>query len=124
MFKEVKDEGQKCIFTKETLTGSVQKAQLVAGGFEELQVSELQKAALQSLFGSSATCGSDLSKTVDTSFYGHKICISTGKGNITFSSSLLLRPDREGTLWKWVSGLADASLYWFNRLKNVVLRAS
>lgn len=32
---EVRDEGQKCISTKETLTGSLQRAQLVAGGFEE-----------------------------------------------------------------------------------------
>lgn len=49
VFEEVQDEGQKCISTrwvctlKEILTGLVLKARLVARGFEELNVSELQK---------------------------------------------------------------------------------
>lgn len=49
MFEEVKDEGQECVSTrwvctlKETITGPVPKARLVARGFEELQVSALQK---------------------------------------------------------------------------------
>lgn len=65
---------------------------------------------------SSATRGSDLSQPVNTSFYGHKICISTGKGT-TVSGDIYIKPppeaESEGTLWKvkkCVYGLADASL--------------
>lgn len=49
VFKEVRDEGQKCFPTrwvctlKEAPTGPVSKTQLVAQSFEELEVSELQK---------------------------------------------------------------------------------
>lgn len=49
MFEEVDDKGQKCISTrwlctlKENMNGFVPKARLVARGFEELQVTELQK---------------------------------------------------------------------------------
>ncbi|XP_071317640.1 CD166 antigen homolog A isoform X1 [Trachinotus anak] len=57
VFEEVKDEGQKCISTrwvctlKDTSTGQIPKARLVARGFEELEVSELQK--------DSPTCASE-----------------------------------------------------------------
>lgn len=57
VFEEVQDEGQKCISTrwvctlKETLAGLVPKARLVARGFDELDVLELQK--------DSPTCASE-----------------------------------------------------------------
>ncbi len=57
VFEEVDDAGQKCVSTrwvcslKETLNGIMPKARLVARGFEELNIHELQK--------DSPTCASE-----------------------------------------------------------------
>lgn len=89
VFEEVRDEGQKCISTrwvctlKDTLNGLTPKAWLVARGFEELQVSELQKDSPTCFRVSLTTCSSDLSEIMDTSFHGYKICISAGNGTVT-----------------------------------------
>lgn len=49
---------------------------------------------------------------------------------IELSRNIYIRPPPEavceGTLWKLkkcVYGLADASLYWYNRVKEIVLKA-
>ncbi len=90
MFEEVKDEGQRCISTrrvctlKQTLSGLKIKARLVARGFEEFKVSELQKGLTHMCHGvCPSSHSSDLSKTVDTPFYGYKISISTGNAALT-----------------------------------------
>lgn len=110
---------------KETLSGLVPKAWLVAKGFEELEVLELQK---DSPTFTSESLRLFLSKTVDTSFHGYKICISTGNRTVTWS---IHQASSWGYLWrniygssKSVYGLADASLYWYNTImKEMVLKA-
>ena len=132
VFDEVKNEGQKCVSTrwvctlKETLTGPVPKARLVARGFEELKVSELQK--------DSPTCATEslrllLAVICQRQWTPHSMDIKSAfLQGTTLSRELYIRPppeaESEGTLWKLkkcVYGLADASLYWYNRVKEIVL---
>lgn len=134
VFEEVQDEGQKCISTrwvctlKETLTGLVPKARLVARGFEELNVLELQK--------DSPTCASESLRLLvavicQKQWTLHSMDIKSAfLQGIELSRDIYIRPPPEaiceGTLWKLkkcVYGLADASLYWYNRVKDIVLKA-
>ena len=132
VFEEVKNEGQKCVSTrwvctlKETLTGPVPKARLVARGFEELQVSDLQK--------DSPTCATESLRLLvalicQRQWTPHSMDIKSAfLQGMSLSRDVYIKPppeaESEGTLWKLkkcVYGLADASLYWYNRVKEIVL---
>ncbi|KAM9471315.1 uncharacterized protein ACWYII_007190 [Salvelinus alpinus] len=132
VFEEVKDIGQKCVSTrwvctlKESLTGIVPKARLVARGLEELATKQLPK--------DSPTCASESLRLLLT-----VICQKQWKLNsIDIKSAFLqgtelsrdihIRPPpeakSEGTLWKLkkcVYGLADGSLYCYSKVKATVL---
>ncbi|XP_048012163.1 uncharacterized protein LOC125245541 isoform X2 [Megalobrama amblycephala] len=133
VFEEVQDEGQKCISTrwvctfKETLTGLVPKARLVARGFEEFDVLELQK--------DSPTCASESLRLLvavicQRQWKLHSMDIKSAfLQGIELLRNIYIRPPPEavceGKLWKLkkcVYGLADASLYWYNRVKEIVLK--
>lgn len=134
VFEEVKDEGQKCISTrwvctlKESPTGPVPKARLVARGFEELEVSELQK--------DSPTCATESLRLLVAVICQRQWTLNSMDIKSAFlqgmqlSRDIYIRPPPEAeskeTLWKLnkcVYGLADASLYWYNRVKEIVLTA-
>lgn len=128
---EVKDEGQKCISTrwvctlKETSDGVVPKARLVARGFEEINTEELQK--------DSPTCASESLKMIMALICENKWQLNSMDIKAAFlqgkelTRSVYIRPpqeaQRKGYLWKLkkcVYGLADASLYWYNRVKDTM----
>lgn len=134
VFLEVEDKGQKCISTrwvctlKETEHGLVPKARLVARGFEELRVSELQK--------DSPTCASESLRLLvavicQKQWRLHSMDIKSAfLQGMELSRDIFIRPppeaNRTGMLWKLrkcVYGLADASLYWYNRVKNIMIEA-
>lgn len=129
MFEEVRDEGQKCISTrwvytfKDSPTGPLSKAQLEAQSFEELEVSELQK--------DSPTCATESLRLLVTvisqrQWTPNSIDLKSAfLQGMQLSCDIYIRPppkaDSRGTLWKLnkcVYGLADASLYWYNRVRN------
>lgn len=131
VFKEVKDDGQKCISTrwvcsiKETPDGIVPKARLVARGFEELNVSDIPK--------DSPTCASDSLRVVIAVICQRKWHLNSIDIKAAFlqgkelSRNVYIRPPPEamckGTLWKLnkcVYGLVDASLYWYNKVKDTM----
>lgn len=132
VFEEVDNKGQKCISTrwvctlKETVDGVVPKARLVARGFEEMQVSELQK--------DSPTCASESLRLLvavicQKQWTLHSMDIKSAfLQGMEVSRDIFIKPppeaNSEGTLWKLrkcVYGLADASLYWYNRVKNIFI---
>lgn len=134
VFLEVEDKGQKCISTrwvctlKETEHGLVPKARLVARGFEELRVSELQK--------DSPTCASESLRLLvavicQKQWTLHSMDIKSAfLQGMELSRDIFIKPPPEanstGMLWKLrkcVYGLADASLYWYNRVKNIMIEA-
>ncbi|KAL2093504.1 hypothetical protein ACEWY4_010816 [Coilia grayii] len=134
VFETVQEEGQKSISTrwvctlKETPAGLVPKARLVARGFEEFKVSELQK--------DSPTCATEslrllLAVICQRKWTLHSMDIKAAfLQGVELSRDIYIRPpseaDCKGTLWKLkkcVYGLADASLYWYNRVKQIVLEA-
>lgn len=134
VFEEVVDKGQKCISTrwvctlKETENGLVPKARLVARGFEELKVSDLQK--------DSPTCASESLRLLvavicQRQWELHSMDIKAAfLQGMELSRDVFIKPppeaNRTGTLWKLrkcVYGLADASLYWYNRVKNIMIEA-
>lgn len=134
VFEEVEDKGQKCISTrwvctlKETENGLVPKARLVARGFEELQVSELQK--------DSPTCASEslrllVAVSCQKQWQLHSMDIKSAfLQGLELSRDIFIKPPYEanstGKLWKLrkcVYGLADASLYWYNRVKSIMIEA-
>lgn len=134
VFEEVEDKGQKCISTrwvctlKETENGLVPKARLVARGFEELHVSELQK--------DSPTCASESLRLLvavicQRQWELHSMDIKSAfLQGMELCRDIFIKPPpeakRTGTLWKLrkcVYGLADASLYWYNRVKNIMIEA-
>ena len=133
VFNEVKNMGQKCISTrwvctlKDTADGIVPKARLVARGFEELNTKDLPK--------DSPTCASEslrllMSVICQNQWTPHSMDIKSAflQGN-ELSRDIYVRPppeaNSEGTLWKLnkcVYGLNDASLYWYNRVKETMLQ--
>ena len=133
VYKEVEDKGQKCISTrwvctlKQTKDGIRPKARLVARGFEEINNKQIPK--------DSPTCGKESlrliiaiiahnrwrprSMDIKTAFLqGQKI-----------QRDIFIRPPKEagcsGKVWhlqKCVYGLGDASLYWYNKVKSVMVQ--
>lgn len=132
VYIEIPDMGQKCISTrwictlKETDIGIVPKARLVARGFEELYTSDIQrdsptctKESLKMILAVIAQNGwKPCSMDIKTAFLqGHEL-----------ERDIFIRPPKEadspGIIWrlkKCVYGLVDASLYWYNRVKSVML---
>jgi len=132
VFEEVKNVGQRQVSTrwvctlKETPDGIIPKARLVARGFEEFNTQNLQK--------DSPTCSSEslrllmsvlCQKTWTLNSMDIKSAFLQG---MELSRDIHIRPPPEaksdGTLWKLkkcVYGLADASLYWYNRVKATML---
>ena len=132
VFEKVVDAGQKCVSTrwvcslKETDKGIVPKARLVARGFEELNIQQLQK--------DSPTCASEslrllLSVICQNQWKVHSMDIKSAfLQGMELSRDIYIRPppeaDSKGVLWKLkkcVYGLADASLYWYNKVKEIML---
>ncbi|KAL5006315.1 hypothetical protein ScPMuIL_015121 [Solemya velum] len=132
VYIEIPDMGQKCISTRwictlrETDIGIVPKARLVARGFEELYTSDIQrdsptctKESLKMILAVIAQNGwKPCSMDIKTAFLqGHEL-----------ERDIFIRPPKEadspGIIWrlkKCVYGLVDASLYWYNRVKSVML---
>ncbi|XP_039900576.1 uncharacterized protein LOC120741662 [Simochromis diagramma] len=132
VFDEVKDLGQKCVSTrwvctlKETTNGVVPKARLVARGFEEVNTKELQK--------DSPTCASESLRLVLAVICQNKWRVNSMDIKSAFlqgmelSRDIYLRPPpeagKDNVLWKLkkcVYGLADASLYWYNKVKDIMI---
>lgn len=132
VFEEVNDVGQKCVSTrwvcslKETPNGIVPKARLVARGFEELNIHELQK--------DSPTCASESVRLLLAVICQNKWQVNSMDIKSAFlqgmqlSREIYVRPPPEAEkgniLWKLnkcVYGLADASLYWYNKVKEIML---
>nr|XP_039264060.1 uncharacterized protein LOC120339893 [Styela clava] len=133
VFDECANEGQKCISVKwvcslkNTDKGILPKARLVARGFEDPDIDNVEK--------DSPTCSKDALRTV--------IAITAQKGwrlqSIDIKTAFLqgeklqrnvyLIPPREakcmpGKIWrlkKCVYGLTDASLQWYGRVKRFML---
>lgn len=135
VYKTVRDTGQKCISTrwvcslKEANDGSgvKPKARLVARGFEESELEELPK--------DSPTCSSESTRVVfsvlaQNRWTPHSMDIKTAflQGS-EIARDIYLRPPREtcanGVVWKLqkcVYGLADASLHWYKKVKDVMMQ--
>ncbi len=132
VFEEVDDAGQKCVSTrwvcslKETPNGIIPKARIVARGFEELNIHELQK--------DSPTCASEslgllLAVICQNKWQVHSMDIKSAfLQGMQLSREIYIRPPpeagKENVLWKLnkcVYGLADASLYWYNKVKEIML---
>lgn len=122
VFKEVKDDGQKCISTrwvcsvKETPDGLVPKARLVTRGFEEINVSDLPK--------DSPTCALNSLKIMMAVICQRKWQLNSMDIKVAFlqgkdlDRNVYIQPPPEaqckGLRWKLnkcIYGLADASLY-------------
>lgn len=119
VFDEVDEAGQKCVSTrwvfslKETPNAIVPKARLVCRGFEELNIHELQR--------DSPTCASDsprllLAVICQNKWQVHSLDIKSAffKGEA----------EKQNILWKLnncVHGLAAESLYWNNKVKEIML---
>lgn len=134
VYEEVTDKGQKCISTrwvctlKETSNGIVPKARLVARGFEEVNIHELQK--------DSPTCASESLRLLLAVICQNKWQVNSMDIKSAFlqgmelSRDIYIRPPPEAgvdnALWKLktcVYGLADASLYWYNKVKELMLNS-
>ena len=131
VYIEQEDSGEKCISTrwicnlKETPSGTIQKARLVARGFEENDKDNIQK--------DSPTCGSDslrvvLATLAQKGWSPHSIDIKTAflQGS-EISREVYIKPPAEaktkGIIWKLrkcVYGLSDASLSWYNKVKEIL----
>lgn len=132
VYTEVENEGQKCVSTrwiytmKTTKDGMlVQKARLVARGFEEAENELLAK--------DSPTCGKESLKVVlavmaQNNWQPHSMDIKTAflQGQ-EIDRQVYIKPPKEanvtGKLWqlkKCVYGLGDASLQWYKRVKQVM----
>ena len=135
VFDEISDDGQKCVSTrwictlKETKEGIKSKARLVARGFEESQISHIPK--------DSPTCSTEALRIIlaimaQNQWKPNSVDIKTAfLQGIPISRNLYIRPPREanasGKIWKLnkcVYGLADASLQWYCRVKDILLECS
>jgi hypothetical protein len=134
VYVEKKDVGQKCVSTrwicslKDTFDGTLRKARLVARGFEEIRRDDLQK--------DSPTCGSDSLRLILTIMAQRQWQIHTMDIKTAFlqgseiDREIYVRPppeaDQKGIVWqlrKCVYGLSDASLSWYNRVKDVLVNS-
>jgi len=130
VYTEVEDVGQKCISTrwvcslKSTPNGIIPKARLVARGFEEF-TANIQKE--------SPTCAHEplrliIALTAQHQWELHAMDIKTAflQGQ-NMDREVYVVPPKEANsngIWllnKCVYGLSDASLYWYKKLKSVVL---
>ena len=132
VFKEVPDNGQKCISTrwvcsvKTTTQGELKhKARLVARGFEEIPNNEIST--------DSPTCASESLRLVlaifaQNNWIPHSMDIKTAflQGQ-NIERDIFIRPPKEakcsGIVWhlqKCVYGLNDASLHWYRKVKCVM----
>ena len=131
VYEEVKNVGQRCISTrlvctlKDSPSGPVPKARLVARGFEDLHIKDIPK--------DSPTCATESLRTVLAVIAqeGWKACTMDIKTAFLQGSELsrriYLRPpvevnsqDRVWKLRKCVYGLVDASLSWYKRVCEVL----
>jgi hypothetical protein len=132
VYVEKPDSGQKCVSTrwvctlKETPQGIKPKARLVARGFEEIDTEKIPK--------DSPTCSSEslrmiLAVFAQNGWKPNSIDIKTAflQGS-ALSRDIFVRPPSEAKVrdivWllrKCVYGLSDASLQWYNRVKEVLL---
>lgn len=133
VFVECEDVGQKCISTRWVCTikckdgSTINKARLVARGFEEDGLNELEKY--------SPTCSRESLRVILAIIAGkfwkiHAMDIKTAflQGE-QIERDVYLKPPKEANclmkLWhlkKCVYGLSDASLNWYNRVSNVLLK--
>lgn len=131
VYVEHKNIGQKCISTrwicnlKDTPDGTIHKARLVARGFEEIDKENLPK--------DSPTCGSDslrlvLAVLAQRQWQTHTMDIKTAfLQGAEIEREIFVKPPPEANckdvVWKLrkcVYGLSDASLSWYNRVKEVL----
>ena len=130
VYTEVEDVGQKCISTrwvcslKSTPNGIIPKARLVARGFEEF-TANIQK--------DSPTCAHEslrliIAITAQRQWELHAMDIKTAflQGQ-NMDREVYVAPPKEANskgIWllnKCVYGLSDASLYWYKKVKSVML---
>ena len=131
VFEEVDFTGQKCVSTrwictmKNTADGLVSKARLVARGFEEEGLQEIPK--------DSPTCLKESLRLIlaivaqkgwKASFIDIKTAFLQGE---ELTREVYIIPPKElrrpGIVWclkKCVYGLSDASMYWYNKVCNVL----
>ena len=131
VYTEQTDCGQKCISTrwictlKETPEGLKAKARLVARGFEDPQVKEIPK--------DSPTCNTESMRLILAIIAQKKWSVNTMDIKTAFlqgselTRDIFVKPppeaSRTGKVWKLrkcIYGLADASLNWYNRVKDVM----
>lgn len=132
VYEELPDTGQKCISTrwictvKGTSTGDICKARLVARGFEDTDKNNVEK--------DSPTCAKESLRLVlaiiaQYNWKPKSMDIKTAflQGQ-ELSRDIYLKPPKEanvvGVVWhlkKCVYGLSDASLCWYNKVKEVML---
>ncbi len=132
VYQEIEDRNQRCISTrwictlKETESEITPKARLVARGFEEIQGPDFQT--------DSPTCGNESLKMIlavlsNYEWTPHAMDIKTAflQGE-EIERDIFIHPPKEamakGKLWKLrkcVYGLSDASLKWYNKVKQVFL---
>ena len=131
VYEECKDTGQTCISTrwicslKDTPEGTVRKARLVARGFEEINRDDIPK--------DSPTCGTDSLRLVlailaQRGWKTRTMDIKTAfLQGAEIERKIFVKPPPEAqckdVIWqlrKCVYGLADASLSWYNRVKEVL----
>lgn len=132
VYAEVPDSGQKCVSTRwvctmKELDGDfIPKARLVARGFEELEKGNIPK--------DSPTCSSEslrmiLAVMAQNHWNPNTIDIKTAfLQGAALSRDVFIRPPPEANagkvvwmLQKCVYGLSDASLQWYNRVKEVLI---
>lgn len=132
VYKDVEDQGQKCISTrwmctlKQTKDGIKPKARLVARGFEEIDNKEVPKG--------SPTCGKQplrliLAIMAHNRWRPRSMDIKTAflQGQ-KIQRDIFIRPPKEADcsnkLWhlqKCVYGLSNASLCWYKKVKSVMI---
>ena len=131
VYTEIEDNGQRCVSTrwvctlKETKDEVKAKARLVVRGFEEIGKDDIPK--------DSPTCANESLKTILSIFaqknwvpYSMDIKTAFLQGQ-EIERDIFVKPPKEagtkGKVWhleKCVYGLNDASLQWYNRVKNVL----
>ncbi|CAC5364881.1 unnamed protein product [Mytilus coruscus] len=131
VYEECTDTGQKCISTrwicslKDTSEGTIHKARLVARGFEEFNRDDIPK--------DSPTCGTDSLRLVlailaQRGWKTRTMDIKTAfLQGAEIERKIYVKPPIEAQckdiIWKLrkcVYGLSDASLSWYNRVKEVL----
>lgn len=133
VYEQVPNVGQKCVSTrwictmKETTNGTIPKARLVARGFEDSERDEISK--------DSPTCSKEALRLIlaiiaQKRWKPRSMDIKTAfLQGLPMTRDIYLKPPREadvekGMIWhlkKCVYGLADASLCWYKKVKEVMI---